>query len=93
MEDNNKLETQPLYLADYEISFSEDGLNELDMKLSQEEELKMKELLDLREHAKVEGHLLKDMLEAAKQGALNYLNSFTDTGETFALPSELWRYI
>lgn len=83
MEDNNKLEAQPLYLADYEISFSEDDLNELDMKLSQEEELKMKELLDLREQAKVEGHLLKDMLEAAKQGALNYLNSFTDTGDTF----------
>lgn len=84
MEDNNKLEAQPLYLADYEIPFSEDDLNELDMKLSQEEELKMKELLDLREQAKVEGHLLKDMLEAAKQGALNYLNSFTDTGDTFS---------
>lgn len=85
MEDNNnKLKAHPLYLADYEISFSEDDLNELDMKLSQEEELKMKELLDLREQTKVEGHLLKDMLEAAKQGALNYLNSFTDTGDTFS---------
>lgn len=81
--DNKKFEVQPQYLADYEISFSEDDLNELDVKLSQEEGLKMKELLDLRDNAKIEGHLLKDMLEAAKQGALNYLNSFTDTGDTF----------
>lgn len=81
---NKKLGRPSQYLADYEISFSEDDLYELDIKLSQEEELKMKELLDLRDNAKVEGHLLKDMLEAAKQGALNYLNSFTDTGDTFS---------
>lgn len=81
---NKKLGISPQYLADYEISFSEDDFNELDIKLSQEEVLKMKELLDLRDNAKIEGHLLKDMLEAAKQGALNYLNSFTDTGDTFS---------
>lgn len=82
--ENTKLGIPLQYLADYEISFSEDDLNELDIKLSQEEELKMKELLDLRDNAKVDGHLLKDMLEATKQGALNYLNSFTDTGDTFS---------
>ena len=82
--ENKENELQPQYLADYEISFSEDDLKDLDIKLSQEEGLKMKELLDLRDKTKIEGHLLKDMLDAVKQGALNYLNSFTDTGETFS---------
>lgn len=81
---NEEKKAQTQYLADFEISYSEDDLNDLDIKLSQNEELKMKELLDLKDKTKVEGHLLKDMLEAAKQGALNYLNSFTDTGDTFS---------
>lgn len=77
------MEKQIQYVADYEIRYSDVELDNLELQLSQQEELQLAELIELRKKADAKSSFLKDMLEAAKQGALNYLDSFTDTGETF----------
>lgn len=77
-------ETRPSeFLADYELDFTDVDLKELDLTLSQEEDMLLQEIVTLQGDVDNKGNLMHDMLEAAKQGAMNYLDSMTDTGETF----------
>ena len=73
-------DTTPIeYLSDYEFSFTPEELEQLDLELSNQEEQDMSELLKLQEQGKLEGNILKDILNAAKDGTISFLNSFTDT--------------
>lgn len=76
--------THPEFLADYELSFTPEELQAIEMALNEEEERTLQEILKLQEKSKQEGDFMKDMLNATKQGALNYLNSFTDTSDTLS---------
>ena len=69
------------FYADYELVYSDHELDELDIQLSQQEEQQLKELAELKNKSTVPNSFLKDVIEAAKQGALNYLDSFTDTND------------
>jgi len=78
--------TTPIeFLADYELEYTQEELDKLETQLSEQEEKELAELVELQQKAQLEGNhsFLKDMLEAAKEGAMNYLNSFTDTMDTF----------
>lgn len=70
-------------LSDYEIGMTEEDLDRIDLQLSQEEEEQMQELLDMSKNADVKDTLLHDIIEATKKGSLDFLNSFTDTMDTF----------
>jgi hypothetical protein len=43
----------------------------------------LEEILKLEEQGKGGSNLMKDLLEAAKKGTMQYLDAMTDTGETF----------
>lgn len=69
--------------SDYEFDLDLSNLNELDLHLSKLEEKELEEVIQLKKNIPQGKDLLHDMLEAAKEGAMNYLNSFTDTIDTF----------
>lgn len=81
---NNISNAHPEFLADYELSFTQEELQSIEMALNEEEEKTLNEILKLQEKSKVEGNFMQDMLNATKQGALNYLESFTDTSDTLS---------
>lgn len=71
------------YLPDFEFKFSEEDLENISKQLSSEEEIIFEEILKLEKDADNKTDLMKDLLEAAKIGTMQYLDAMTDTGESF----------
>lgn len=70
-------------LPDFELKYSEEDLENLSNELSEEEEKIFQEILELEKQNDGKSDLMKDLLEAAKKGTMQYLDAMTDTGETF----------
>lgn len=73
------------YLADFELLYSKEELDKLEFELSKQQESELDELTRLQQEAKLDGehNIIKDLLEATKEGSMNFVNSFTDTMDTF----------
>lgn len=71
------------YMPDFQLEFSEKELDELSNELSAEDERIFEEILNLEKQNENKSDLMKDFLEAAKKGTMQYLDAMTDTGETF----------
>ncbi len=71
------------FLPDFELKYSEDDLNNLSQELSAEEEKVFEEILELEKGNDGKTDFMKELLEAAKKGTMQYLDSMTDTGDTF----------
>ena len=88
MDTNEHLETEnsiPIeFLPDFQISFTEKELEDLDMELSAKESELLNDLAKLQANLPGKHDVLKDILEAAKKGAMDYLDSFTDTSDTIS---------
>lgn len=84
MEQNLEINTSELrYLPDIELQNLESELDILSQELSDEEEKIFKEILELEKQAEIKSNIMKDLLDAAKKGTIQYLDAMTDTGETF----------
>lgn len=70
-------------MPDFMLKDFEEDLNNLSKELSAEEEQILEEILKLEEQGKGKSDLMRDLLEAAKKGTMQYLDAMTDTGETF----------
>lgn len=71
------------YLPDFELKYSEEDLNSLSKELSEEDEQILKEILELEKQNDGNSDFMKELLEAAKKGTMQYLDAMTDTSETF----------
>ena len=71
------------YIQDFEFKFSEEDIEDISKQLSAEEEIIFEEILKLEKDADNKTDLMKDLLEAAKIGTMQYLDAMTDTGESF----------
>jgi len=72
------------FLSDMELL--DDDVQQLDCletMLSEQEELLLKEIIDLQNKVNERNSLFHDVLLAAKKGAMDYIDSMTDTGDTF----------
>lgn len=77
MEDDIKL------VSDIEIEHEDLSLESFDELLSSQEEVLVAQIDELQKQME-DGHdLLSDLMEAVKKGAIDYVDSMTDTGETF----------
>lgn len=72
-----------LFMPDFQLDYSEEELDKLFNELSAEDEKIFEEILNLEKHNEDKSDLMKDLLEAAKKGTMQYLDAMTDTGETF----------
>ena len=77
---NGRLSQQ--YLADVDL-YSTESLNDLDEKLNEEEELVLQEIVELQEKINGSPTFMKDLLDAVGRGTMQYIDSMTDTGDTF----------
>lgn len=69
-------------MSDVDNDFDE-RLNDLDSKLSQEEETLLKEILEEEKKIGEPRDFMQDLLNAVKKGAEDYLDAMTDTVDTF----------
>lgn len=69
---------------DFLSRYSEEELDEINLQLSEKEEQIFKEILEIEQNAKGKPELMEKLLDAAKKGALEYLDSMTDTGNSFS---------
>jgi len=76
-------ESEYQYLPDFELQYKDSDLESLTKELSDEEEKTFKEILELEKQRDIKSDLMKDLLDAAKKGTMQYIDSMTDTGETF----------
>ena len=83
MESKENGSVQYSFMPDFMLKNLEEDLNNLSKELSAEEEQILEEILKLEEQGKGNSDLMKDLLEAAKKGTMQYLDAMTDTGETF----------
>lgn len=75
-----RLESQ---LAEYELMYSESDLSEMMRTLSDLEVQELEKLSTLSDsNNKEEKPFFNDLIDAVKQGAIDYLNSLTDVSET-----------
>ena len=74
---------QKSFNLDFELNYSEENLNDLSKELSEEDEKIFEEILKLEEQGNGNSNFMKDLLDAAKAGTMQYLDAMTDTGETF----------
>ena len=56
---------------------------DLDEKLNEEEELVLQEIVELQEKINGSPTFMKDLLDAVGRGTMQYIDSMTDTGDTF----------
>lgn len=70
-------------LPDFELEYSEEDLEQLKHELTKEDEKIFQEILELEKQGDGKSDIMKDLLEAAKKGTMQYLDAMTDTGETF----------
>ena len=79
---NSVISNNLLYKPDFILKYSEDELEQLSNELSAEDEKIFEEILKLEE-SKGNTNFMKELLEAAKKGTMQYLDAMTDTGDTF----------
>lgn len=72
------------YIPDFDLNSSYEDIDTYEQELSMEEESILYEILKLEQQANVGTHFMSDMLEAVKKGALDYVNSMTDTTDTLS---------
>ena len=80
---NNVTRNNLLYKPDFILEYSEEELEQLSNELSAEDEKLFEEILKLEEENKGNSNFMKELLEAAKKGTMQYLDAMTDTGDTF----------
>lgn len=73
------------YMPEFLFKYSDEELDNLELQLTSEEEATFKEILELEQQIKDNNNksFMKDLLEAAKDGTMQYLDSMTDTNDTF----------
>lgn len=69
--------------SDVEIEFEDLSLESFDELLSEQEESLVAQIDELQKQIDSSHDLMKDLMEAVQKGALDYVDSMTDTGETF----------
>lgn len=69
------------FLSDIELD--NPNINDIESQLTEEDEIILNDIINLEQEISDQPNLMHDILEAVKKGALDYLNSMTDTGETF----------
>lgn len=72
------------YIPDFDLNSSYEDIDSFDKELSLEEESVLQEILELEQKANVGIHFMSDLLYAVKKGALDYVDSMTDTTDTFS---------
>lgn len=72
------------YLPDFELMYSQEDLKKISQELTEKDEQIFKEILELEKNNDGKSDLMKDLLEAAKKGTMQYLDAMTDTGDTFS---------
>ena len=72
------------YIPDFDLNSSYEDIDAFDQELSAEEESILLEILELEQQANVGTHFMSDMLEAVKKGALDYVDSMTDTTDALS---------
>ena len=80
---NSVIPNNLLCKPDFVLEYSEEELEQLSNELSAEDEKIFEEILKLEEENKGNSDFMKELLEAAKKGTMQYLDAMTDTGETF----------
>lgn len=78
------LQEAEIFQPEFLNLYSEEELEEMDMQLSEKEEGILKEILEIENAQSNEPNLMAKLLEAVKKGTLDYLDSMTDTGDTFS---------
>lgn len=71
------------YIPDFDLNSSYEEIDEFDKELSNEEELLLQDILTLEQQANVGNHFMSDLLSAVEKGSLDYIDSMTDTNDTF----------
>lgn len=71
------------YIPDFDLNSSYEEIDEFDKELSNEEELLLQDILTLEQQANVGIHFMSDLLSAVEKGSLDYIDSMTDTNDTF----------
>ena len=71
------------YLSDLELTASETEYDVIESQLSETEEKLLQEIVEIENGIEARPSLMHDVLEAVKKGTMDYLNSMTDTGDTF----------
>lgn len=79
METNNSIS---FLMSDVDNEFDE-RLNDLEAKLSEEEESLLNEIIEAEKNIGESKDFMQDLLNAVKKGAEDYLDAITDTGDTF----------
>lgn len=79
---NDKGERSIEFLSDIELDNL--NVNDLNTQLSEEDEMLLKEIVELEQEIEAHPNLMKDMLTAVKKGTLDYIDSMTDTGDSFS---------
>lgn len=69
-------------LAEYELIYSESDLDEIMKTLSELEVQELEKLSALNDSNKEEKQFFNDLIDAVKQGAIEYFNSITDVSES-----------
>lgn len=72
------------YISDFEINSSYKKIDEFERELSNEEEFLLQNILTLEQNVQVGGHFVSDLLNAVKQGALDFVDSMTDTTDSIS---------
>ncbi len=80
-ENKNKEEINYEFLPD--VDLAQASIDELDSMLTAEDERILLEIETLQKSIGSQPTFLKDLLEAVKKGTMDYLDSMTDTGDTF----------
>lgn len=81
MENQLRIEYKP----DFEVLYGPSlNYDEEDRELNEQEDQIFQEILALEDEIKGGSHLMDDLLEAAKDGALRYVDAMTDTEDTFS---------
>lgn len=62
------------YISDFEINSSYKKIDEFERELSNEEEFLLQNILTLEQNVQVGGHFVSDLLNAVKQGALDFVD-------------------
>ena len=80
------MNTNLAYIPDIALNSDLTDLDELEFALSKQEEECLSEILELEKEVgnNSQPTLMRNILEAAKKGAMDYLDSMTDTGDNFS---------
>lgn len=81
MEKENK---NDVIISDVEIEHENLSLESFDEMLSEQEELLVAQIDELQKQIDGSHDLMHDLMEAAKEGAMDYVDAMTDTGEAFS---------